>query len=414
MKGRWRLVAGASVVAMGAAGVFALGGDGEVPTTAVRQGEWTDWHELRGEVKALRSLTLTVPSRAGELQILKIVAGGTAVKAGDVVVEFDPTRRQRTFEEQRAALKQADAEVERVRAEARLKDEEARTKLMKAAYDVERARLEAQKAEVVAALEGQRKKLDLADRESALAALRKQIDAERVARAAEVENFIQKRRTAELEVKDSQSVLDVMVLRAPVDGNVMILSNPRTRNWGSTGMEWKAGDRPWPGAAMAELPDLSSVRILARAEESDRGRLKAGQEARIRIDAVPDREFEARLAEISPLAKVDWGGAWPPQKTFEIAFDLKEIDARLRPGMSGAVRVAVGHTQDALMVPARACFTKAGRTVAYVRRFWSFEERAIEVGRRSKTEVVIARGLGAGDKIALADPTLPADERGHP
>jgi HlyD family secretion protein len=408
---RWRLVLLAVPFALVAAAVLGLGGNGNVPTADVRQGEWTDWHEVRGEVKALRSLTLNVPSRAGELQILKIVAGGTVVKAGDVVVEFDATRRKRTLDEQRAALKQADAEVARARAEARLKEEESRTKLMKAAYDVERARLEAAKAEVIAPLEGRRKTLDLGDKEGALHALRKQVEAERQARAAEIESFVQKRRTAELEVKDSEGVIDLMVLRAPVEGAVNILNNPRSRNWGSSASEWKVGDRPWPGAAMAELPDLTSVRVTSRVDESDRGRLSAGQEARVRIDAVPDKEFEAKIADIGTLAKVDFGGGWPPPKNFDITFELTDLDARLRPGMSGTVRVATSHTSDAVMVPARACFTKGGRTVAYVKRFWSYEERPIEVSRRSKTEVVVSRGLRPGDKIALADPTVPPQER---
>ena len=413
MKRHRRLFLFAVPLALIAAAVLGLGGNGDVSTAVVRQGEWTDWHEVRGEVKALRSLTLTVPSRAGELQILKIVSGGTVVKVGDSVVEFDATRRKRTLDEQRAALKQADAEVERTRAESRLKEEEGRTRLMKAAYDVERARLEAAKAEVVAAIEGKKKGLDLADKEEALRAMRKQVEAERVARAAEIESFIQKRRTAELEVKDSEGVIQLMVLTAPVEGAVNILSNPRSRNWGSGGTEWKVGDRPWPGASMAELPDLSSMRITARVDESDRGRLSAGQEARVRIDAVPDKEFEARIAEISTLAKIDFQAGWPPPKNFDITFELTEVDPRLRPGMSGTVRVATSHTKDALMVPARACFTKGGRTVAYVKRYWSYEERPIEVARRSKTDVVVARGLSSGDRVATVDPTLPPEERGR-
>jgi multidrug efflux pump subunit AcrA (membrane-fusion protein) len=412
-RGRIALI-GVPLILAGGGAALGLGGGNAVPLAAVRVSEWIDWHEVRGEVKALRSLTLVVPPRAGDLQILKIVAGGTAVKEGEVLVEFDPTKRKRTLEEQQAALKQADAEVERSRADARLKDEESRTRLMRAAYDVERARLEASKGEVIAALEGQKRKLDLADKEGGLQALRKQIEAERAARAAEIEGYVQKRRTAELDVKESEGVLAVMALKAPVDGNVTILSNPRSRGWfGSGGAEWKVGDRPWAGAPMAELPDLSTLRIISRVDEADRGRLAVGQTARMRIDAVPDKQFDAKVADISPLAKIDFQAGWPPPKNFDITFELTEIDNRLRPGMSGTVRVAVGQTKDALIVPARACFTKSGRTVTYVKKFWSFEERPIEVSRRSKTEVVVASGLGANDKIALADPTLPPEERGR-
>ena len=397
-----------------AVAVLGLGGNGHVPIGEVRTGDWTDWLEVRGEVKALRSLTLTAPVRAGsELQILKIASSGATVKPGDVVVEFDAVRRKRTLDEQRAALRQAEAEVARTRAEARLKDEENRTKLMKAAYDVERARLEASKSEVIAALEGQRRKLDLADREQALRSMRAQVEAERASWAAQIEGYIQKQRTADFDVKDSETVIGAMVVRAPVDGMLTILPNQRARTggWGSTAPDFKVGDRAWPGAAIAELPDLSSVRITARVDESDRGRVLAGQEARVRIDALPDKEFVAKIAEISPLAKVDFSAGWPWPKNFDVLLELNESDPRLRSGMGGATRVAVGHTDAVVIVPAKACFTKAGRTVAYVRRLWSFEERTVEITRRSKTEVVVTRGVKVGDQVALLDPTEAPEER---
>lgn len=411
MRRRWAWVAGVPVLIAAAAVVLGFGGNGrDIPTAAVRRGEWTDWLEIRGEVKALRSLTLTAPVRAGvELQILKIAGSGAVLKTSEVVVEFDAVRRKRTLDEQRASLRQAAAEVERARAEARLKDEENRTKVMKAAYDVERARLEASKSEVVAALEGQRKRLDLADKEQALRSLKAQVEAERASSAAQVEGLVQKQRTADFDVKDSETVIEAMTVRAPVEGALTILPNYRNRTggWGSTAPDFKVGDRAWPGAAIAELPDLSSVRVSARVDESDRGRVAAGQAARVRIDALPDKEFEATIAEISPLAKVDFSAGWPWPKNFDVLLELKESDPRLRSGMGGMTRIAVGKTEGAVIVPGKACFTKAGRTVTYVRRLFGFEERVIEIARRSKTDVVVARGLAEGDKVALADPTVP-------
>jgi len=54
---------------------------------------------------------------------------------------------------------------------------------------------------------------------------------------------------------------------------------------------FKAGDRAWPGAGIAELPDPSKLKISARIEEAERGQLKLGQTATIRVDAVPDVSF---------------------------------------------------------------------------------------------------------------------------
>ena len=63
-----------------------------VPTFQVKRGEFLDALEIRGQLKAMKSVTITAPANAGDLQILKIAADGTQVKKGDVVVEFDPSK----------------------------------------------------------------------------------------------------------------------------------------------------------------------------------------------------------------------------------------------------------------------------------------------------------------------------------
>ena len=76
-----------------------------------------------------------------------------------------------------------------------------------------------------------------------------------------------------------------------------------------------------PGAAR-----LSSVHLEARLDESDRGRLKVGQDAIVRIEAVPGREFKARINDISVLAKVDFTSGWPPPKNFDLGLVLLDVD----------------------------------------------------------------------------------------
>ena len=65
-----------------------------VPTFQVKRGEFLDALQIRGQLKAMKSVTITAPANAGDLQILKIAADGTQVKKGDVVVEFDPSKTQ--------------------------------------------------------------------------------------------------------------------------------------------------------------------------------------------------------------------------------------------------------------------------------------------------------------------------------
>jgi hypothetical protein len=72
------------------------GGGPDLPTARVTRGEFVDTLEIRGEIKPLKSVVLSSPMQSGELQILKLAKSGTMVKAGDVLVQFDPSTLQRT------------------------------------------------------------------------------------------------------------------------------------------------------------------------------------------------------------------------------------------------------------------------------------------------------------------------------
>ncbi|PYV89865.1 MAG: hypothetical protein DMG90_10290 [Acidobacteria bacterium] len=169
---------------------------------------------------------------------------------------------------------------------------------------------------------------------------------------------------------------------------------------------FKPGDRAWPGAGIAQLPDPSTLKISARIEEAERGQLKMGQSATIRVDAVPDGSFSGGIDTISPTASLDFNAGWPVPRNFSVELALANGDARLAPGMGAVVRVAVGRVADGIVIPSSAIFRKAGRTVAYVRRGTKFEETPVEVSRRSGDEALIAKGLRPGEQLALKDPTL--------
>ena len=167
----------------------------------------------------------------------------------------------------------------------------------------------------------------------------------------------------------------------------------------------KAGEQAWPGAPIANLPDLSTLHISVRVDESERGRLQTGQKATIHFDALPDREFTGQVKQISTSASRDFTGGWPFPRNFTLEIALDQTDTRLRPGMSTSVHVTVDRVPNAIMIPAQSSFQKSGRTVVYVLNGSKFDERAIDVGRRSGDRLLIAKGLEPGEKVALQDPT---------
>jgi multidrug efflux pump subunit AcrA (membrane-fusion protein) len=73
--------------------------------------------------------------------------------------------------------------------------------------------------------------------------------------------------------------------------------------------------------------------------------------------------------------------------------------------MSAQVTVVIERIPEAIALPVQASFQKAGGTVVYLWNRSKFEERAIEVSRRSGDRILVVKGLRPNDEVALADPT---------
>ncbi len=196
-----------------------------------------------------------------------------------------------------------------------------------------------------------------------------------------------------------------MVLTAPQDGIVNILPNFRAQgSFGSAPPPFKEGDRAWTGASIAEIPDLSQMRIDLKLEEVDRGKLKLGQQVRVRIDAIADRELVAELDWISPIAAINFRGMGLTEKTFPARATLKQLDPRLRPGMSATAEVVIESEPKTLLIPVRASFLNNGKPAVYVQQGDKFVIRQIEVGKRNDTDMVVLSGLKEGEQVALENP----------
>ncbi len=373
-----------------------------VPTIEVKRGEFLDSMQFGGEVKALKSVTISAPAEAGDLQIIKVSSEGTVVKPGDMVVEFDKTKTEQDLAQYNSSLKSAEAEIDQARAQARLAEEEDKTNVLKARYAVETAKLEASKQEIVSKIEGEEAKLKLADAEQALHEAETKQKSDATLNKATIESKEQASKKAKFDVERAERSLSQMTLRAPSAGTISLL-----QHWaGSSMAPYRPGDRAWPGAAIAELPDANTLRISARVDETERGRLAPKQPVTVQLNAIPDRQFTGHIEQIGAIASLDFSSGWPITRNFILDIVLDQTDTRFKPGISGQVTVVVDRVADALTIPAQALFLKSGQNVAYVWRGGQFEEREIEVGRRSGDKIMIGKGVGAGEQVALKDPTL--------
>jgi HlyD family secretion protein len=298
-------------------------------------------------------------------------------------------------------LKTAQAEIEQVRAEARLTTEAEVTAVMKARYQVEATRLEAGKQEIVSRIEGEKAKLNVSDAEQRLREAEEKQASNLTVSRAKVQSKLQAKKKTEYDLNRAERTLTVMTVKAPADGLLSL-----TQQWNPNGQATlKAGDRAWPGVSIAELPDMSTLRVTARVDETERGRLKSGQPVSVLMDAIPDRQFNGHIDQISTIASPDASVIWPMVRNFTLTVVVDESDPRIRPAMTSQITVVIDRIPKSIVVPPRAVFQKSTGFVVYMLNGSKFVERAVEIERRAGEQVLVGKGLRVGDRIALEDPT---------
>jgi HlyD family secretion protein len=406
---RWTLLALAGAAATLAAMNLYTPAAREVPTARVERRDFLNTVRARGEVKSTRSAKVVAPSTPN-LTIVRLAENGKPIKKGDVVVAFDSSTQEDQFLARRTALREADSEILQAEAKHSIADEDNMMAIMKAQYDVERAELEASKQEILSEIEGQKNRIDVTIKKGVLSQEKTKSDATDLSQKAELRQIEEKKDKAVRDVDTTRVYLDSMVLRAPAAGVVQIMTNNRASgSFGTSRPPFQEGDTVWTGATIAEIPDLASLDVEFRVEEIDRGRVEAGQPVRIRIDAVPDLLMEGVVQSISPIATLVFR-RFPPEKNFPAEASIRELDPRLRPGMSATVEVIVDRRPDELVIPNKASFQIEGQPVVYVRSAVGFRPQPIEVLARNSSEIVV-RGVKEGEVIALENPEATGPHR---
>lgn len=396
------VAAASAVVALGAYGVWyvrSAQASAALPTAAVRKGEFFVTVRCRGELKARRSVQITAPLNVPDLRIVWMEDAGKSVKAGEPVVRFDPSSAQQQLDERTAILRQAEASLDQAVAEARLQEEQDQLEVAESRHQVERARIEVSKAEIVSRLQGEEAEVELGLAEQKQAVAAAKLNLNQASNSAKIASLRRQRDKASDDVEISKARLGRMELRAPIAGMVSYLQN-FSQGW-MNAKPFKVGDQVWPGSVLGEIPDLDSLEMEGKIEEIDRGQITLGQQANVRVDALPEAVFPAKIEQLSPLTEMGW--EWPPTRSFRGFARLEKPDTRLRPGMNGRVDVVLQRLPDALSVPSKAVFTVEGQPVVYVVNGGNYEARRVEVVARNPDETAIS-GLDEGTLVTVVEP----------
>ncbi|MCC7342147.1 MAG: efflux RND transporter periplasmic adaptor subunit [Bryobacterales bacterium] len=383
----------------------------DVKTAKVRRGEFLISVKNTGDIKSSRSVILSVghiPNPA----IVRLAPAGSMVHKGDVVVELDAASLEQSMLTRTTEARTVDSEMVQLKASQRIQTEANELQLMQAQYNVERAKLEASKAEIVSEIQGAKNRIDVTVSEGEQRGVETVIESAKASQNADMQRLERSKAKAQRDVERTRGYLERVKLYAPVDGIVNLLPNFRSGGFGRTPPPFKEGDRVWSGASIVEIPDLSEMYVYLTLDEVDRGRVKLGQQVRVRVDAVPDKEFQAEVTWISPIAEVIFRGFRNLEKQFPARAVLKALDERLRPGMTANAEVVVSSVPGALLIPITASFTKDGKPAVWLQHGGSFVLTTIEAGERNDTDLQVLKGISEGDVVALEDP-VEAMKRAH-
>lgn len=388
----------------------------DIPVQRVRRGDFVISVRTRGDIKSTHSTILNAPQVPG-LRIVRLVANGQAVKKGDTIVEFDRATQEQNVLTRQNAVASQEGSITQAKAGAERTVELDNLQKMTSEYNLEAAKLQASKAEVVSAILGEKSRISVGVSEGTLAQVKSGINADNVSIDAQMVQLTQARDNAVKNLNLSVGYLDVMEMKAPVDGIVNILTNFRASGtFGRAGAPpFKEGDNVWTGAQILEIPDLSQLYVDLKLDEVDRGKIALGQTLKVRVDSIPDKEFTAALDFIAPAAALTFTGVGADMsastvKNFPARATLTSVDERLRPGTSASVEIIIERRPNTLMIPLQASFNLNGKPTVYVQNGKEFAVRRIQIGKQNEEDLVVTGGLKEGDTVALIDPVKAAKQ----
>jgi len=315
---------------------------------AIRRGDLEDRFVLTGALKAARSQALVAPRTPVWTVTLRWMAPeGSQVKIGEPVVRFEVSSLQADLEDKRLAVGEAERELARTEAEVAGTLEEQALAFLQARVGRDKTALDAAvPAELQPLRDYQEKQLALEKAEAVLRKAQRDRDAAAARSESQVQVLALRLEKTRRDLQRSEAALDALTLRAPADGLLLHAMHP----W--EGRKWQVGDTMMPGMVAAEVPDLSVMEVEALLSDVDDGQIRAGLEARVWLDAFPDRPFAGVVREVSEVAEARQGAT---RRFFLTRVELTATDpAVMRPGMSAKIEVLRRRYDDVLLAPREA------------------------------------------------------------
>ena len=312
------------------------------------------------------------------------------VKEGDILVELDREQLAAALRGAEANLLAARASLEGAEAQAKKNIVEAEgpdAEFARRAYD-RATSLFAQQLIAQSTLDDAHGLVDMADNRKRAAQSQLAVSQAKVAEA--------RAQVAQAKAAADRAAEDVAnaTIRAPIRGTVLSrdveIGSPVSSilNLGAN------------ATLVMTLGDIAQVFVRGKVDEADIGRVRLGQEARIRVETFKDKTFNGRVTQISPM-----GVEKDNVTNFEVRVSIDNPGKELKANMTANAEIILEEFADSLLVP-EAAITYDAKRNAFVDVLDPAQRNGrrhipVKVGVGNGTRIQITSGLKAGDKLVL-------------
>jgi Cu(I)/Ag(I) efflux system membrane fusion protein/cobalt-zinc-cadmium efflux system membrane fusion protein len=150
-----------------------------------------------------------------------------------------------------------------------------------------------------------------------------------------------------------------------------------------------------PEMRLYTIADLSRVWVQAQVFQTDLERIKVGAPATLTVNTFPGRTFTGHVDFIYPQVDMD-------TRTAKVRVIFSNARLELKPGMfvNVTLKVPMGNQ---LVIPSTGVLQSGARQIAFVQRSDGYiEPREVQLGSRVGDDLVVLKGLKAGEQIVTS------------
>ena len=249
---------------------------------------------LSGTVEAIQAITISTPRLAGpnsgSLVITRLVRPGSAVQAGQAIVEFDRQQQLTNALDRRAELKDLEQQIRKREAQERAAAARDEGEIKTAESTQARAELEMVKNDMIPKIKAEKNTNALEQARATLKQLNATYELKRKAAEADLRILRIRRDRAENAMRQAESNAERMAIKAPIGGMAVLRTVWKSNNMA----EVQEGEEVRAGMPIVDIVNPNAMRVRAKVNQADINELRIGQTVAIGLDAYPELHFPGR------------------------------------------------------------------------------------------------------------------------